>query len=456
MQVSERGAKRVLVLLAAVVLVLAATTAGLWRWRASMAPVSSTGYAMELHQHILDAQLERWPKAVDGWHSLTQELEVVRSAREALGEDAEALRVFTVADAKADGLPVINSLVERARAFGMFEASERISEISIAARPYDQLAPTDMLVGVMFDDLRGVRFLARTQLARAYVATQSGAEYADELHTAIDESLSLAQLLSWQGSTLEYLYARIVATATLDGLRELLSIAPIHDDARLQALDKRIERFQRGFAPASHIVEGDRLMTLDSLHRMHTAGGHLDHGRGSRWDGAMGAIGFDHANYRGPLKDSLAWLDRFVEAANTSARARGSAILEADAALDSAHAAFVDLGDGPGERWPALMIVLGRYSQPIDDDRRVRIAAAGTRVVLAIERYRLAHGQPPQTLEQLGDLLPDGLGVDPVTEQPWAYERTDAGYTLASRALPGSGAQDDAAGDPLAGVVVVP
>lgn len=252
------------------------------------------------------------------------------------------------------------------------------------------------------------------------------------------------------------MYAWRIATEGLRGERELLVTAPARDDAWLESLDNRIQRFRARFAPATHVIMGDRFTTLDSLSRMHTAGGRLDR-RGSRqWDGVMDAVGFDQSRYRGPLEDSLAWLDRFTEAADASARATGANIPQADAALESAHAAFVDLGIGPGERWPALMITLTEYAQPIAWERHTRIAAAGTRVVLAIERYRLANGQPPASLVELGDLLSDGLEVDPVTEQPWEYRRIDERYTLASRMLPGYESDEEADADPLAGIQIMP
>lgn len=103
-----------------------------------------------------------------------------------------------------------------------------------------------------------------------------------------------------------------------------------------------------------------------------------------------------------------------------------------------------------------MSYLLGANDRVISEDRVRRITLAGARVVLAIERYRLAHGQPPETLDELGDLLPDGLGVDPVTEQPWDYGRTDSSYTLVSRELPGYEADQQLEIDPLAGVQIAP
>ncbi|MFI4916955.1 MAG: hypothetical protein ACIAS6_10675 [Phycisphaerales bacterium JB060] len=444
------------VVLGLIAMLLATAGIGFWRWRAAMAPVTRTEYAARLHEHILSAQRDRWPDATDQWDDLAWELANVRDARGAMGDNAEILRSFDIGNSRTDNLSALESAVHEARSYGLFESAKRIADIKIAVRPYNELGPEDVLVGVMFDELSEVRFLTRAQIARAYIASRNDAKATNEVYAALDESLTLARLLSWQASTLEYLNARIVGVDMLGGLRAILSIEPVRDDALLRAIDERIERFHGRFAPASHVIQGDRLTTLDSQHRMHTVGGYLDRRGSHEWDGVMNSLGFDGTLYRGPLKDSLGWLDRFVEAAGTSARARGLEILEADAALESVHSAFIDLGDGPGERWPALMITLGEYSQPIAWERHMRIIAAGTRVSIAIERHRLAHGTLPESLDQLGDLLPEDHTVDPVTEQPWAYERTSDGYTLSSRALPSYEAGEDASEDPLAGIQIVP
>ncbi|MEQ9097262.1 MAG: hypothetical protein RIE32_13485 [Phycisphaerales bacterium] len=416
--------------------------------------MSRTAQAPALHEYILRAQLEQWPDARDQWDEFAMELANVAQAREALGEQAEVLRGFDIGNADAAELDLLAAAVSDAEAAGLFDTAARLVEVRVAVRPFDELAPEDLLIGALWDGPREAIFLQRALSVRAYVAAKSDPPGPIERMAALDESLTLAEVLSWQGGTLEYVYAWRIATSALALERSLLRLAPVRDDVWLRTLDERIRRFEHDFAPATHAIGGDRIVTLDSLERMHTVGGHLDDRRAAEWDGVMASMGFDQDEYRGPLEDSLAWLDRFVQAANASARASGAAIVEADAALDALHTAFVDLGDGPGERWPALMITLSEYAQPIAWGRRTRIESAGTRVAIAIERYRLVHDQLPGSLDDLGDLLPDGLHVDPVTEQPWHYARQGETYALASRAL--TGWQGDAeAGDPLGGLSIV-
>jgi hypothetical protein len=140
------------------------------------------------------------------------------------------------------------------------------------------------------------------------------------------------------------------------------------------------------------------------------------------------------------------WINDAYDLADAAAAATGGAAPSADAAL-AAHYAAADW------RNPAHTINV-EPMRLIEIARRRDIQIAGARVVLAIERYRLAHdGNAPQSLADLGDLLPDHLRTDPFTEQPWDYQPTPITtgwnnqpltahqvarpYTLSSRAMPG-------------------
>lgn len=176
-------------------LLLIAAGVGFLRWRAAMAPVTRTQYAARLHEHILSAQLERWPGAADGWDSLTREMANIREARQSLGTQAEILRGFDISG--SDDTESLASAVGDAGAAGVFETAARIAGIQAAARPFDELKPEDMLVGVMFDELSEVMFLLRAEMARAFIAAQHDPPDTSERLAALDESLALAELLSW-------------------------------------------------------------------------------------------------------------------------------------------------------------------------------------------------------------------------------------------------------------------
>ncbi|MFK7959792.1 MAG: hypothetical protein AB8G96_04635 [Phycisphaerales bacterium] len=87
-------------------------------------------------------------------------------------------------------------------------------------------------------------------------------------------------------------------------------------------------------------------------------------------------------------------------------------------------------------RFPVMAVFLpdfGRHLDPVDELRAERDA---TRIMLAIERFTAAVGQPPAALSELvGDWMPS-LPVDTISGQTFGYRRTamesPAGYVLYS------------------------
>ena len=101
----------------------------------------------------------------------------------------------------------------------------------------------------------------------------------------------------------------------------------------------------------------------------------------------------------------------------TAAQATGQDMLAADVRL-AGHLATADWRNPVGE----AMLDPSRSN---DIMRRSAIEVPGTRVMLAIERYRIRNNRRvPQSLDDLGDLLPEELRRDPVTEQEWVYAPT--------------------------------
>jgi hypothetical protein len=64
---------------------------------------------------------------------------------------------------------------------------------------------------------------------------------------------------------------------------------------------------------------------------------------------------------------------------------------------------------------------------------------------LAIERHRMAHGQPPESIEELVPAFLDSGLMDPFTGQPLRYRTTDPGYVLYSA---GADGRDDGGVEP--------
>ena len=77
------------------------------------------------------------------------------------------------------------------------------------------------------------------------------------------------------------------------------------------------------------------------------------------------------------------------------------------------------------------------------------------RIACALEQYRLAHGDFPESLAALVPPLMAKLPTDPITGEPYRYQRSQGGYRLYSvgwnqqddHGVPGPSAFDRESGD---------
>lgn len=441
-------------------MVLAGIAALAW-WYASGLPVMATDDLAQLHEYVLAGQREHAGALGESWPDQWEEL---RSILLFLGvaEQRYAPSEGKPADLSALWTPGISThrrtaamqRLDNIRNAEMFDATARLIAIDLAARP--GLESTLYRQLTMMDPRRDlVGNIIAAQRARMHAAT-GDVDDARERLAALTESLALLRVYSWQGTVLDHRIASTLGTDFLVSWNNTVVDQPIADDQWLRGGDAVLAAANGRWAPLVHAIEGERFVLMHALRPMHSHTGRFLPESEPR-ERMLGSDAQERARlYRGPLRDSELWLERFITAATAAAGSSGNSVRTSDAALDEVYDEFAALGGAPGAKWPALKEVLHDIRIPIAEARIVRITLAGARVVLAIERYRLSHGQPPETLDELGDLLPDGLGVDPVTEQPWDYGRTDSSYTLVSRELPGYEADQQLEIDPLAGVQIAP
>jgi hypothetical protein len=75
------------------------------------------------------------------------------------------------------------------------------------------------------------------------------------------------------------------------------------------------------------------------------------------------------------------------------------------------------------------------YRKCIEKDFLMRSRRRGTQVLLAVELYRLRHGNLPQSLSDLESLEIPGVALsltDPLTEKPYVYRVQNGDYLLYS------------------------
>lgn len=359
---------------------------------------------------------------------------------------------------------------------GIFERTAELATLERTTRP-----PTEGgLDNFTIPHLGTSRGLARAQAARAHEAAR--ADDAQQWLTTIEEMFVLGRQVAELGFLIDWLVGIAVSSLAQAALLDTLLLYPIEDDAALERLQMIVERevFDRPLG-LWHVMLNERSFAADFVQRSYTDNGNgngrfipLAHARliGEDPTGTATALtpfgDTKLSNAHGMLfldrRSADTWLDGAWDLIQAAAQASGQDAAAADRALDE----YYDTADW---RNP-IASTNAHFVNVMQGDRRYRIQAAGVLVVLAIERYRLRNdGAVPETLDQLGDLLPEPLRRDPFTEQPWIYEPTpmtsdDDGealrdgarawpYTVRSRPLPRYEAEHDwSRTDPYLGILI--
>lgn len=309
------------------------------------------------------------------------------------------------------------------------------------------------------------RELARVQAARLHTAADRGDH--DDRFAAFAELVVVNQTIAWFGGQIDWLVAEAGISAACEHLLKAHLRHPIGDDAWLADTDDVLARHaQERWLPNRALIASIHEDYLDHIQRTYTDDGTGD---GVFLPGKYNEMFYFFENaiadFEGPFasrREATAWLEQHVELLHRVTTTTGQDYLEAEAAmLASAEAA--------GPRVPSAIDI--DYSRMIRVLRKFEIRVAGTRVVLAIERYRLANGGAiPDSLDELGDLLPESQRTDPLSGEPWVYHAyptsiTEFGrdllpgakawpYQLWSRALPGNEQATKWSSDPKNGVLI--
>ncbi|MFI4916101.1 MAG: hypothetical protein ACIAS6_06295 [Phycisphaerales bacterium JB060] len=341
---------------------------------------------------------------------------------------------------------------------GVFDRSAELVGLGPIAR-----APADgPLMEHILPHLGVGRQLGRAQAARARLAAEAGD--LQTLYSALEETYVLGRQIAGQGTLIDWLVGTALQALGQAMLLDNLLLYPVQDDAWLARVDAMVRREAVDrFPPLADALAGERLFAADFIQRCYT-----DDGKGGGrfipllyaqqmgqtpepWTTLTPFGDSKLSNIHGRLfmdrRAVDAWLDRSHELLGAASTATGRDALDADEAL-ARHFVASDTWRNPATA------IRPSYASTLQTDRQRRIQAAGTRVVLAIERHRLRYGDIPASLDDLGDLLPDPLGTDPFTSQPWDYRPAPVAemvngqallpgasawpFTLRSRPLPGA------------------
>jgi hypothetical protein len=367
------------------------------------------------------------------------------NAMEVIGPIAERLRALTAAAVEkrfAGEDPLLVQFMalwepkatprEREIARGVIEELER-SELPgrlavLAAAPRVVIeGDRDLLMRTLLPQLGQARQITRYQAARIKLMQEAG-DWA-----GVQRSLRELMSLSEQTGRLPMMLGPLVSIAmealTLDVVQDLVQSRKL-GEADLASLATMLEglpelSYQRALA-------GERLMSLDAVDfvywtgpqgMMELQGAMQNHKEGERVkrgakpvipDGQPLGPGMPAREEHAKLVE--AYFDRLDEYAGLSfpARSRADALR---ASMDELVKQSLVLG----------MTTPGLEGAALRSSTQVATQRLGTRVLIAIERYRLANGRLP---ERLGELVPAFMAaapVDPFSDGPLGYRPPSAG-----------------------------
>lgn len=246
------------------------------------------------------------------------------------------------------------------------------------------------------------RALAQMSAARMRLAPRSGEP--DTYLQSARAGLALASLHMRQPVLLDYLVgvgmeSRILSQV-VSNLQEGLPEAWLVELAAL--LDAHEQR-----ATHDAWLEGERLV---ALHSIAWAFGTPSNVRFGRWSMAMSGLGITRGRI-GTYRENVRILEKHFD---TFTQWQGLAIRDRALPVSS-------------DRHPALVseTQFGYSKHLITIDGQSRLALAGTRAMVALERHRSEHGDYPVTLQELIPAFLETVPIDPWSGGPLGYVRVD-------------------------------
>ncbi len=284
---------------------------------------------------------------------------------------------------------------------------------------------------VLLPELSQCRQLARANAARMELARQSGDT--KEWLRAFESTRSLARITHAQLFLIDSMVGMAIDALSIEQAERLLKTHP-SDDVLLAIEDIMARQQGPGF---THALEGERLAATDGLAWLFEDPRRVRFGRFS--PNGLSVLSGNNPPTRmlGTFRQNLAQLDTaFDRAADRAARKPIEWMKDPpldDSFQSDAYAAAAILA-------PSLDRAVGvHWLSTLEHD--------GLHTLIALERYRNAHADYPQSLDQLVPEFLSALPTDPWSGKPLHYKRIDATTDRKGRAFllysVGRGADND-------------
>lgn len=292
------------------------------------------------------------------------------------------------------------------------------------------------LYETLLPELGEARQLARHELLMLQRAYRAGNTDAARAH--LSRVLLLARVIGMQGCLIDQAVGDTLRNLAFEELTALMIEQPPSAPMIEAIAAAAIEQFP-GFETPPLFVSGERLFPLDMIQRTFESSGY---GRGRFIpsealtlpfvnQGSSMGVRFLHRNSR--LQNML-WF-RYASRAQTEDKLREYYDL-VERHLNAPPAARKDLPsldqfaqDLP-PRYAILRLTMPALSSALAKSRVATDQLRALSVILAIERYRLANGKPPEALASLvPNFLPD-LPTSTLSGGPFLYKRLDSPDTF--------------------------
>lgn len=310
------------------------------------------------------------------------------------------------------------------REAGVFADLDRIAGMKYAART---IVDEPLLLSTL-PEATGVRVLARVCAARMAVACE--ARDLTEWSSAARQAIGLANHISRQPTPIEHLVGLAIVNLIVTELRYSL-MAVQNDPAWIEAGDAVMRTIHLGSSRVAY--EGERIITHDVIQRVCTDDGG-DDGRIIVTE----LTRFSSGDPNAPVSESeRTWRHRpignFVGFTIPGRKANAQAIDEFFDLLKTVDTlpheqrwdAIDRLESMVEETQPKRLMIAGIYLPAVrkfhESLYRTRCEVEGTRLMLAIERFKATHSRPPASLPELVPGFLAEVPIDPINGEPFGY-----------------------------------
>ncbi|USN99071.1 MAG: hypothetical protein H6810_13125 [Phycisphaeraceae bacterium] len=439
---------------AAAVLVVLVLMAGIWLWwLGGGMPQVKVDYAAELNKAALAVPEEdrAWPIYIEAVSKLPKLKEraafddLISSAAPGGERWTEAVRAL---DEYAEVVALIREGAAKAAA-GVIAEPEVSKDILEAEGRGDEYEPYTgpnpaWVVDVVLPQLSEFRSMTRILRVDALHAAEVGD--GDRITADIEAMAGLGRQAREQPILINALVAQAIGVAAAQATERIIhDNADVLGEAQLARIDHALMSAFTG--PGTTLdLTGERYFFLDVIQRLYS-----DDGQGN---GRITAKGLEDFNTKNLVFDqkpamphsrvlagfmSLFSMDRaaltamvngfYDELEAYAARspwARGPDTF--DVRIETMHANGNPLD--MGERLVSLLMPALSSAVHRTDESRTEVEAA--RLLIALDRFRLAHGTWPASPDELVPTLIDHVPLDPFTGDPLKYMLTDAGPVIYS------------------------